>query len=313
MRELQQRLSAAGFLAPHAAQDGEFCSRTHAALLAFQEAYGLRVDGECDDATWSMLTEATWNEGDRILSLRTPNLRGDDVASLQNRLSRLGFDCGRVDGIFGPRTVRALTEFQQNAGLTADGVCTPEVVAVLQRVGTQSGSGPGIATVREAESLTRASTADRRRIVIGQFGAVSHIGHAVGRLLRLRHPLTITVDGDVRNQSQTANSWGAEVYIGIESSTDESCSICYYEVPSFVSVGGRSLAHRITESLSSGPTDLGPRALGLRLPILRETRMPAVLCTIGPLTTVLQHATSITDAIVSAVDAWLAQPLTPEV
>ncbi len=268
----------------------------------------MRVDGECDDITWSMLTEASWSEGDRILLLKSPNLRGDDVAALQNRLSRLGFDCGRVDGIFGPRTVRALTEFQQNAGLTADGVCTPEVVDMLQRIGTQSGSGPGIASVREAEVLTQAASSTQRRVVIGQFGAVSHIGHAVGRLLRHRYPLTITVDGDVHSQAQTANSWGAEVYVGIESSTDDSCSICYYEVPTFVSVGGQSLAHRIVDAISAHAPDIGPRALGLRLPILRETRMPAVLCTVGPLTTVLQQATMIADGIVAAVDSWLAEP-----
>ena len=43
--------------------------------------------------------------------------RGDDVADLQQRLSTLGFDTGRVDGIFGDRTSRALAEFQRNAGL----------------------------------------------------------------------------------------------------------------------------------------------------------------------------------------------------
>lgn len=277
-------------------------------MLTFQEAYGLRVDGDCDDITWSMLTEASWNEGDRILVLKSPHLRGDDVAALQTRLSKLGFDCGRVDGIFGPRTVRALTEFQQNAGLTADGVCTPEVIATLQRIGTQSGSGPGIATVREAETLSAAATSNRRRIVVGQFGAVSHIGHAVGRMLRLQYPLTITVDGEVLSQAQTANSWGAEVYIGIEASDDESCSICFYEVPSFVSIGGQTLAHRIAESLNQHVPALAPRPLGLRLPILRETRMPAVICSVGPITTVLQHAAQIADGVVSAVDHWLAEP-----
>ena len=36
--------------------------------------------------------------------LTAPNLRGEDVAELQRILARLGFDCGRVDGIYGPDT-----------------------------------------------------------------------------------------------------------------------------------------------------------------------------------------------------------------
>ena len=31
-------------------------------------------------------------------------LRGDDVAELQVRLAQLGFNPGRIDGIFGPAT-----------------------------------------------------------------------------------------------------------------------------------------------------------------------------------------------------------------
>ena len=49
-------------------------------------------------------------------------LRGDDVAELQQRLCALGFDTGRVDGIFGDRTSGALAEFQRNAGLPVDGI-----------------------------------------------------------------------------------------------------------------------------------------------------------------------------------------------
>ena len=46
--------------------------------------------------------------GDRFLYLVAPMLRGDDVAELQQRLSALGFDSGRVDGIFGDLTSAAL-------------------------------------------------------------------------------------------------------------------------------------------------------------------------------------------------------------
>jgi N-acetylmuramoyl-L-alanine amidase len=90
VHELQRKLSAAGFLAPGSAEDANFCARTHAALLAFQDSYGLQATGECDDQCWSALIEASWFLGERLLFLRSPNLRGDDVTELQSSLNRLG-------------------------------------------------------------------------------------------------------------------------------------------------------------------------------------------------------------------------------
>ena len=46
---------------------------------------------------------------------------GDDVAQLQQRLLDMGFTPGQVDGIFGRDTAQALSEFQRNMGLQADG------------------------------------------------------------------------------------------------------------------------------------------------------------------------------------------------
>ena len=43
-------------------------------------------------------------------SIARPMLRGDDVAELQVLLSQLGFNPGRIDGIFGPTTGDALAE-----------------------------------------------------------------------------------------------------------------------------------------------------------------------------------------------------------
>ena len=77
-------------------------------MRTFQSARGLRSDGVCDEQTWTALVEASWRLGDRLLFLTSPNLRGDDVAELQSRLGRLGFDCGRVDGILGPRTAASV-------------------------------------------------------------------------------------------------------------------------------------------------------------------------------------------------------------
>ena len=124
--------------------------------------------------------------GERLLFLRSPNIRGDDVAELQSMLNRLGFDCGRVDGIFGPLLVRAISDFQQNIGVDSNGICTPELVDVLRRVSLQTGTGPGIAVVREGIELETQHSGDSARIVIGYFHGGAGIAHAVvnQRILR---------------------------------------------------------------------------------------------------------------------------------
>ena len=103
MRDLQRRLGAAGHPAA-GSEPGTYCARTEEAVRSFQTSRGLRADGRCHEETWAALVEASWRLGERQLFLTLPHLRGDDVVELQSRLTHLGFDCGRVDGILGPRT-----------------------------------------------------------------------------------------------------------------------------------------------------------------------------------------------------------------
>ena len=105
--DVQRRLTAILSSGAPIDADGVFGDGTRAAVEAFQHLRGLRVDGVCGPQTWNTLVEASFRIGDRFLYRRTPMLRGDDVADLQQRLSTLGFDTGRVDGIFGDRTSRA--------------------------------------------------------------------------------------------------------------------------------------------------------------------------------------------------------------
>jgi N-acetylmuramoyl-L-alanine amidase len=111
--DLQRRLSRLG-LPLGIDHEGTFGPGTRAAVEAFQHRRGLRIDGVCGPQTWSALVEAGCRLGDRFLYRRSPMLRGDDVAELQQRLSALGFDTGRVDGIFGDQTSIALGDFQRN-------------------------------------------------------------------------------------------------------------------------------------------------------------------------------------------------------
>ena len=104
------------------------------AVKAFQQARGLTISGVVDAITLRSLEEARWKLGDRTISLITPAMRGDDVAQLQSQLSEMGFNCGRVDGIFGPQTESALKEFQKSVGVKVDGQCGPATVMSMMRL-----------------------------------------------------------------------------------------------------------------------------------------------------------------------------------
>ena len=283
-----------------------FCAATEQALRGFQEARGLRVEGVCDEHTWIALVEASWKLGDRQLLLTSPNLRGDDVADLQARLARLGFDCGRVDGIFGPRTGRAVEDLQSNCDVPADGVCGPETVRIIVRVSGQSGTGPGVSALREREHLRNGHASMATcRVVLGQFGGLSALTRTLARELRQRGATVMPLDEpDAVAQAMAANHFQATVYIGFEAHPTPSAVAHFYQVPSFESVGGRVLAELIAETLRVVP-GFAPAVSGMRLPVLREPRMPAVLLTLGPVRAATDATPQVAAAILEALDLWI--------
>ena len=306
---MQRRLGAAGF-APVGVEAGFFCASTEQALRDFQRERGLRVIGSCDDETWRALVEASWKLGDRVLVLAAPNLRGDDVGELQAALARIGFDCGRVDGIFGPATGRALEDFQRNSGLLVDGICGPLTVRALQVLARQTGTGPGVSTVREFEALssTTRSLAELR-VVIGQFGGLSTLSRRLVQALRLGSATVVASDEpDASAQAAAANRFAAHVYVGFEATGDSESNVQYYAVPQFESTGGRLLATAIAQHCSARLPGFDPAVRGMRLPVLRETRMPAVLLTLGDVRQAIDHAACLVNGITTALAEW-AQPL----
>lgn len=56
---------------------------------------------------------------------------GQAVKDLQTKLNSLGFDCGQVDGDFGPKTEAAVEAFQTAAGIEVDGHVGPQTMAAL--------------------------------------------------------------------------------------------------------------------------------------------------------------------------------------
>lgn len=214
-----------------------------------------------------------------------------------------------MDGIFGPLAKRAITSFQENVGLQPTGICTPETLQVLERVGSQSGNGPGIAVVREAVTLSETVAHGESRLVVGYFAGMAALAHAVSRRVREDHPLTSIVDLDAQLQAAAANQLGADSYIGFEVSGDPGCTFQFYEVPTFVSTGGRNLARRLCAAVADRVPEVSVQARGARLPVLRETKMPAVLCSMGPTSVVGLKVTAIAHAVTDAWIAWTHDPL----
>ena len=150
--ELQQKLNTVGYNCGKV--DGIFGKDTNDALMRFQRANGLTVDGYAGPNTFAKLDQliigSVSNGNNWIRRLQQecnvqgfssqkvdgyagPNtLNGCPVVKkgasgnitklIQERLNALGFSCGSTDGIFGSGTKAAVIRFQAKHGLDADGV-----------------------------------------------------------------------------------------------------------------------------------------------------------------------------------------------
>lgn len=308
--DVQRRLEHLGFFTG-IDPAGSYQAGTRAAVEAFQHRRGLRVDGVCGHQTWSALVEAGFQLGDRFLYRRTPMLRGDDVAELQQRLSALGFDSGRVDGIFGDTTSAALGDFQRNVGLPVDGIAGASTVSELLRFGARHNNTELVTAVRDRERLRQSPrTLAGRRVAIGEEGGLDAAVAGLRRLLVNEGAVVSThhhPDGSI--QASEANAGGAEVYIGLRLDAGRRhCSTAYYAVDRYSSPGGRRLAELIQRTLppSLDLPDGGSR--GMSLPVLRETRMPAVICEISPAAVVVEHSATLARAAVDALVEWVGTP-----
>jgi len=158
--ELQGMLKLLGYYS--GSVDGVYQDNTATAVSAFQRAAGLAADGVAGTATWNRLLPAANNtvpvtpaptrpspvtptpvtpapaptpvtptpvtptpvvtQPTVALPLLRSGMRGSAISQLQQRLRRLGFFNGAVDGAFGTETEDAVKAAQRNYGLDADGV-----------------------------------------------------------------------------------------------------------------------------------------------------------------------------------------------
>jgi N-acetylmuramoyl-L-alanine amidase len=303
VEDLQTRLERLGFVIEASERGGSFGPSTEVAIKEFQQRSGLDVDGIVGEATWRALVESSWSLGDRLLRLSDPMLRGDDVSDLQARLNALGFTAGKHDGIFGPRTAAALREFQRNLAIGEDGIVGHDTMKALERLRLviKPGLGPRI-TEREARRAEPPGIAGKRIAIdpghggddvggVGRSGEteadyVFKLAAKTARLLDAKGAHTILTrgpnDGPSDSQrAQLANRFEAALLLSIHLNSHPTeiaggAATYYFQHGQVASEPGEHFAGLIQEELlKAGRPDCGTH--GKAYPLLRETRMPAVV------------------------------------
>ncbi len=187
----------------------------------------------------------------------------------------------------------------------------PGCSSSLDRLGDRADHRTNVAGVREREALrSQPPVLAGKRVVLGESGGLDVLVHAIDRILHdagavvalLHHPHHSV-------QAVEANDFQADVYLGFSLVDGPACEAAFYATTGWESPGGRRLASLLVESWSTiEDLDIDP-ARGRWLPILRETRMPAVACGLGPPSSVVTRTAALASATSQALAAWVETPI----
>ena len=266
-------------------------------IRSFQQARGLSVTGLVDEITARALVEAQWKLGDRSLNLQEPPLmHGDDVAALQSRLTEMGFDCGRVDGIYGPRTELAVKDFQKSVGATVDGKCGPATIIALIRL-TKIVSGGAPSVLREsANQKNRGPALANKTIVLNPDGDDSLVYDVAvrteGRLLALGASVFLT-RGATNNPNEKeriafSNNSNADLMISLHEDSYKNenahgAATYFYgsEAHGVHSIVGERFASLVQREICARTDFANCRTHAMTWELLRLTKAPAVRIDLG--------------------------------
>ncbi len=301
-----------------AASSDEFDDATDRAVRAFQQVRGLSVDGMVGNETWRALDAARWRLGARTLYHAINDaLVGEDVRTLQERLLEMGYDVGRADGVYGPRTARSVAMFQREVGLTPDGSCGPHTLYALRRLGRKVVGGRP-QWLREAEMFRQSGPAlvGKKILIDPGHGATDpgvvvqdgpmrwteaelafdlaarlegRLGAAGMRVHLTRGPRPATPLSDL-GRAQLANELGADLLIslhidGHSNPEAEGVATFHYGTGNgATSTVGERLAGLVQREIVARTGMRNCQTHAKTWDLLRLTRMPAVRVDVGYLT-----------------------------
>ena len=128
---LQKNLNTLGYNV--GTVDGVFGNKTRDAVIAFQKAKGLKADGMVGTNTQKAITKALSDKATANNGVLKVGSKGEKVTTLQKNLNALGYNVGKVDGVFGNKTRDAVIAFQKAKGLKADGMVGPDTQQAIKK------------------------------------------------------------------------------------------------------------------------------------------------------------------------------------
>lgn len=268
-----------------------------AQIRSFQQERGLSVTGALDAITVRALEEARWKLGDRSLNLQeSPLMRGDDIAELQSRLTQMGFDCGRVDGIYGLRLESGVKEFQKSVGISVDGKCGPATIISLLRLSRIVSGGAPRAMRESATHRSRGPALANKVLVLNPDGNDETVYDVAlrteGRLLALGASVFLT-KGASNNPSEIeriafTNQSGADLMISLhvdryKNENAHGAATYYYgsDVHGIHSIVGERFASLVQREICARTDLVNCRTHAKAWDLLRLTKAPAVQIDLG--------------------------------
>ncbi len=114
--------------------DGIYGNTLKQAVIRFQRANNLKVDGKVGYNTWALLISdtAVKKSDDPLTNILVRGDHGTEVEEMQDRLKYYGYYTGKVDGSFGSQTENAVRAFQAKNGLKVDGKIGEDTRSLLR-------------------------------------------------------------------------------------------------------------------------------------------------------------------------------------
>lgn len=199
VRNLQQALKNKGYYS--GSVDGSFGSATTVAVVAFQTAQGLRVDGKAGPATQRALFATSTSKYETL----RPGDSGTAVRQLQTTLKQKGYYTGTVDGDYGSGTTTAVKAFQKKMGITADGIAGDTTLSALYS--SDAVNSDEYATLRPGDTGTAVRTMQATLYELGYYdgsrdGVYGETTQDAVRAFQISNKVT-PVDGIAGNKTLT--------------------------------------------------------------------------------------------------------------